>query len=140
MTPLFTQRKKTNPEKDRWIGEMSQHMNLFVPSFETDQYEDAECKTETETQTLNGGGVWTFKGNKAAKEAASVSMKGILARLFDSCSKNVNKTILPLGHGDPSIYPCFQTSLKAEEAVVESLRSGAANSYAPGVGILPARR
>ncbi|EOA19176.1 hypothetical protein CARUB_v10007855mg [Capsella rubella] len=119
---------------------MSQHKNLFVPSFKTDQEEeDVERKT-----TGNGGGiggdVWKFKGNKAAKGAANVSMKGTLTRLFDCCSKDVNKTILPLGHGDPSVYRCFQTSVDAEDAVVESLRSGAANSYAPGVGILPARR
>ncbi|ESQ54410.1 hypothetical protein EUTSA_v10025195mg [Eutrema salsugineum] len=118
---------------------MSQHMNLFVPSFKTDQDEEVEHKTET--QTLTGGcGAWRFKGNSAAKEAASVSMKGTLARLFNNCSKDDIKTILPLGHGDPSVYPCFQTSVEAENAVVESLRSGAANSYAPGVGILPARR
>ncbi|CAH8275055.1 unnamed protein product [Arabidopsis lyrata] len=113
-------------------------MNLLLPSFETGQEEHDERKT-----TENGGicgGVWRFRGNKAAKEAASVSMKGTLARLFDCCSKDVKKTILPLGHGDPSIYHCFQTSVDAEEAVVESLRSGAANSYSPGVGILPARR
>jgi len=117
---------------------MSQHMNLLLPSFETDKEEYDERKT-TDHGGI-GGSVWRFKGNKAAKEAASVSMKGTLARLFDCCSKDVKKTILPLGHGDPSVYPCFQTSVDAEEAVVESLRSGAANSYAPGVGILPARR
>lgn len=113
-------------------------LNLFVPSFETDQEEVVERKT-TENGGI-GGDVWRFKGNKAAKEAASVSMKGTLARLFDCCSKDVKKTVLPLGHGDPSVYPCFQTSVDAVDAVVESLRSGAANSYAPGVGILPARR
>jgi tyrosine/nicotianamine family aminotransferase len=113
-------------------------MNLLLPSFETDKEEYDERKT-TDHGGI-GGSVWRFKGNKAAKEAASVSMKGTLARLFDCCSKDVKKTILPLGHGDPSVYPCFQTSVDAEEAVVESLRSGAANSYAPGVGILPARR
>ncbi|KAF8090765.1 hypothetical protein N665_0468s0042 [Sinapis alba] len=118
---------------------MSQHTNLLLPSFETDQDEEVERKTQT--QTLNGGGsVWRFKGNRAAKEASSVSIKSVLSRLFDNCSKDVKKTILPLGHGDPSVYPCFKTSVDAEEAVAESLRSGAANSYAPGVGILPARR
>ncbi|CAF2131802.1 unnamed protein product [Brassica napus] len=93
-------------------------------------------------QMLNGGGgaVWRFKGNKAAKEAASVSMKGILSRLFENCSRDGKKNILPLGHCDPIVYPCFKTSAEAEEAVAESLRSGAANSYGPGVGILPARR
>ncbi|CAA7050144.1 unnamed protein product [Microthlaspi erraticum] len=114
-------------------------MNLFVPSFATDQ--DEEVERNMEPQTLPAGGAWRFKGNNAAKEAASVSMKGTLTRLFDNCSHDLNKTILPLGHGDPTIYPCFQTSVEAEDAVVESLRSGgAANSYAPGIGILPARR
>ncbi|KAJ4867170.1 Tyrosine transaminase family protein [Raphanus sativus] len=117
---------------------MSQYTNLFVPSFETDQDEEVERKTEM--QTLNGGGVWRFKGNNAAKEAASVSMKGILSRLFDNCGRDGKKTTLPLGHCDPIVYPCFKTSVEAEEAVAESLRSGAANSYTPGVGILPARR
>ncbi|KAF3488063.1 hypothetical protein F2Q69_00057544 [Brassica cretica] len=118
---------------------MSQHTNQLLPSFKTEHDEEVERKTEK--QTLNGGGsVWRFKGNRAAKEAASVSIKSVLSRLFDNCSKDVKKTILPLGHGDPSVYPCFKTSVDAEEAVAESLRSGAANSYAPGVGILPARR
>ena len=118
---------------------MSQHTNLLLPSFETEHDEEVERKTEK--QTLNGGGsVWRFKGNRAAKEAASVSIKSVLSRLYDNCSKDVKKTLLPLGHGDPSVYPCFKTSVDAEEAVAESLRSGAANSYAPGVGILPARR
>lgn len=118
---------------------MSQHTNLMLPSFETDQDEEVELKTET--QMLNSdGSVWRFKGNRAAKEAASVSIKAVLSRLFDNCSKDVKKTVLPLGHGDPSVYPCFKTSVDAEDAVAESLRSGVANSYAPGVGILPARR
>ncbi|XP_018481522.1 S-alkyl-thiohydroximate lyase SUR1-like [Raphanus sativus] len=118
---------------------MSQHTNLLLPSFETDQDEEVERKTET--QTLNGGGnAWRFKGNRAAKEAASVSIKSVLSRLFDNCRKDVKGTILPLGHGDPSVYSCFKTSVDAEDAVAESLRSGAANSYSPGVGILPARR
>ncbi|KAL0659928.1 hypothetical protein Bca4012_080513 [Brassica carinata] len=119
---------------------MGQYTNLFVPSFETDQDEEVERKTEMQTLNGGGGGVWRFKGNKAAKEAASVSMKGILSRLFENCSRDGKKTILPLGHCDPIVYPCFKTSVEAEEAVAESLRSGAANSYAPGVGILPARR
>ncbi|KAJ0263134.1 hypothetical protein HA466_0035440 [Hirschfeldia incana] len=117
----------------------SQYTNLFVPAFETDQDEEVERKTEM--LTLNGGGgVWRFEGNKVAKEAASVSMKGTLSRLFNNCSRDEKKNILPLGHCDPIVYPCFKTSVEAEEAVSESLRSGTANSYAPGVGILPARR
>ncbi|CAF2029286.1 unnamed protein product [Brassica napus] len=90
---------------------MGQYTNLFVPSFETDQDEEVERKTEMQTLNGGGGGVWRFKGNKAAKEAASVSMKGILSRLFENCSRDGKKTILPLGHCDPIVYPCFKTSI-----------------------------
>lgn len=58
--------------------------------------------------------------------------------------KNVNKhdtrPAIPLGHGDPSVFPCFRTSIEAEDAIVDSVRSGKYNCYAPTVGILPARR
>ena len=70
---------------------MGQYTNLFVPSFETDQDEEVERKTEMQTLNGGGGGVWRFKGNKAAKEAASVSMKGILSRLFENCSRDGKK-------------------------------------------------
>ncbi|CAN6904353.1 unnamed protein product [Brassica oleracea var. botrytis] len=34
--------------------------------------------------------------------------------LFDNCRKDVKKTILPLGHEDPSVYPCFRTCIEAQ--------------------------
>ncbi|XP_010526505.1 PREDICTED: S-alkyl-thiohydroximate lyase SUR1-like [Tarenaya hassleriana] len=118
---------------------MSQHTNLFVPSFRTD--EEANPKTQTQMENANGSGsVWRFRGGDGAKKAATVTLRGVIYMLFDNCSKDLGKTILPLGHGDPSVYPCFRTSIEAEDAVVEALRSGKANSYGPGAGILPARR
>ncbi|KAJ0872502.1 putative CHASE domain, pyridoxal phosphate-dependent transferase, major domain-containing protein [Helianthus annuus] len=50
------------------------------------------------------------------------------------------RPVIPLGHGDPSAFPCFRTTKVTEDDVVESLRSANFNGYCPTVGILPARR
>uniref|UniRef100_J3N904 nicotianamine aminotransferase n=1 Tax=Oryza brachyantha TaxID=4533 RepID=J3N904_ORYBR len=46
----------------------------------------------------------------------------------------------PMGHGDPSAFPCFRTTPDAVDAVAAALRSGELNSYSPGAGLEPARR
>lgn len=53
---------------------MSQHMNLLLPSFETDQEEDYVEHKTAENGGIGGGRLWKFRGNNEAKEAASVSM------------------------------------------------------------------
>lgn len=50
------------------------------------------------------------------------------------------RPIIPLGHGDPSAFPCFRTASAAENAIVCSLQSAKFNCYSPTVGVLPARR
>lgn len=60
--------------------------------------------------------------------------------IMRSLNKDDDRPIIPLGHGDPSAFPCFRTSAAAEDAVVDALRSARYNSYSPTVGILPARR
>nr|ACH41761.1 SUR1-like protein [Brassica rapa subsp. chinensis] len=115
------------------MSEEEAHANLAVPAFRTEKV--------AKTQTQNGHGtVWRFGGADKAAKAATVTLRGVIYMLFDNCSKDVKKTILPLGHGDPSVYPCFRTCIEAEDAVVNVLRSGNSNSYCPGAGILPARR
>lgn len=109
------------------------HANLVVPAFKTEKV--------AKTQTQNGlGTVWRFGGTDKAAKASTLTLRGVIYMLFDNCSRDVKKTVLPLGHGDPSVYPCFRTCIEAEDAVVNVLRSGKGNSYAPGAGILPARR
>ncbi|KAJ4889328.1 S-alkyl-thiohydroximate lyase SUR1 [Raphanus sativus] len=71
---------------------------------------------------------WYGGADKAAK-ASTVTLRRVIYMLFDNCSKDIKKTILPLGHGDPSVYPCFRTCIEAEDAVVNALRSGKSNSY-----------
>lgn len=89
------------------------------------------------------GGVkkkWCFKPNQNIAAASGITIRGTLAMLMESRDANVNRETIPLGHGDPSAFPCFRTPVTAEDAIVESLRSAKFNSYSPSVGFLPARR
>ncbi|KAG7584552.1 Aminotransferase class I/classII [Arabidopsis suecica] len=131
-TQKRTQSNEPKPQREK-MSEEQPHANLAVPAFKTEK--------DPITQTQNGqSSVWRFGGSDKAAKASTVTLRGVIYMLFDNCSKDVNKTILPLGHGDPSVYPCFRTCIEAEDAVVDVLRSGKGNSYGPGAGILPARR
>lgn len=59
---------------------------------------------------------------------------------MDNLNKDDNRTVVPLGHGDPSVFPCFRTCDIAEDAVVDAVRSAKYNCYAQQNGILQARR
>lgn len=100
-----------------------------------------ECAYEKENG-VGGGGMkkWCFKANESIGSASGLTIRGTLAMLMESRDASDTRETIPLGHGDPSAFPCFRTPLSAEDAVVESLRSAKFNSYSPSVGILPARR
>lgn len=101
-----------------------------------------ECAYEKDNGV--GGGVtkkqWCFKANESISAASGLTIRGTLGMLMESRDANDIRETIPLGHGDPSAFPCFRTPVSAEDAVVESLRSAKFNSYSPSVGILPARR
>ncbi|PIA35161.1 hypothetical protein AQUCO_03600068v1 [Aquilegia coerulea] len=91
----------------------------------------------------NGGGEikWRFGGeNEKITKAGKITIRGILDILKCSLDSNDDRTVIPLGHGDPSAFPSFRTSEVAEDAIVDAVRSANFNSYSPTVGILPARR
>uniref|UniRef100_A0A1J3F119 Putative aminotransferase TAT1 n=1 Tax=Noccaea caerulescens TaxID=107243 RepID=A0A1J3F119_NOCCA len=113
---------------------MSHHTNLIVPALQTEE--------EAETQTQNGSenSVWRFRGSDTAAKASSVTMRVIVYKLFDLCTPDIKKPLLPLAHGDPSVYPCYRTSIHVENALVDVIRTGKGNSYGPAAGILPARQ
>ncbi|CAN6912662.1 unnamed protein product, partial [Brassica oleracea] len=92
--------------------------HLVVPTLQT------ETEAEAQTQDASENNIWRFRGSD---------------KLFDLCSAENKKTLLPLGHGDPAVYPCFRTSIHVENSVVDVIRSGKGNSYGPAAGILPAR-
>jgi tyrosine aminotransferase len=50
------------------------------------------------------------------------------------------RPVIPMGHGDPSAFPCFRTAPEAVDAVAGALQSGEYNSYSTCVGLEPARR
>ncbi|KAL5797516.1 hypothetical protein ACOSQ2_002336 [Xanthoceras sorbifolium] len=83
---------------------------------------------------------WRFQGNKKLTGASGFTVRGVLNLLRGNLNENDPRPIIPLGHGDPSAFPCFRTATVVEDAIVDSVRSANYNHYAPTVGILPARR
>ncbi|CAL5406581.1 unnamed protein product [Camellia sinensis] len=79
---------------------------------------------------------WRFKGSEELIKASAFTIKGVVSK---NLSEDDNRPVIHLGHGDPSASRCFLTTPIAEDAIVEAVRSAQFNSYAPNVGILPAR-
>ncbi|CAN1230778.1 S-alkyl-thiohydroximate lyase SUR1 [Linum perenne] len=91
-------------------------------------------------ETSNGSERWGFKPNNGLITASSITVRGILNLVMSKVNPDDQRPVVPLGHGDPSAFPCFRTTPAAEDAVVDSLRSAKFNCYSSTVGILPARR
>ncbi|KAK6919630.1 Aminotransferase, class I/classII [Dillenia turbinata] len=83
---------------------------------------------------------WKFKGNKELNSASAITVRGALNALMSNLNASDERAAIPLGHGDPSAFPCFRTTTVADDAICDSVRSAKFNSYSPTVGILPARR
>lgn len=85
---------------------------------------------------------WNFKPSNTLLEASSLSVRGVLTHIKSHMETDANGTmpVIPLGHGDPSAFPCFSTTTSAVDAVTDALRSGKFNSYAPCAGVLSARK
>ncbi|XVE49967.1 hypothetical protein DITRI_Ditri01bG0124100 [Diplodiscus trichospermus] len=88
----------------------------------------------------NGSRKWGFEGKQGLKAASAITVRGVLNMLMEALNKEDSRSVIPLGHGDPSHFPSFRTAAAAEVAIIDSLRSAKYNCYAPTVGILPARR
>lgn len=83
---------------------------------------------------------WSFKKNEKLIKSSAISVRGVLTMLMAQLDPNDNRPTVPLGHGDPSAFPCFRTSPAAEKAVSDALYSAKFNGYAPTIGVLPARK
>ncbi|KAD7117358.1 hypothetical protein R6Q59_006052 [Mikania micrantha] len=83
---------------------------------------------------------WRFRLNPKTNMGPDISIRGVRYMLMSKLNKTETRPMIPLGHGDPSAFPCFRTSQVAEDAIVDSIRSANFNGYGPSVGILPARR
>jgi len=95
----------------------------------------------------NGGAAlaaWNFAPNDALLGLTALSVRGVLGRvkagMVEGSGAGGARPVVPLGHGDPSAFPCFRTAPEAVDAVAGALRSGEHNSYAACIGLEPARR
>ncbi|KAL6654103.1 hypothetical protein ACP70R_007568 [Stipagrostis hirtigluma subsp. patula] len=83
---------------------------------------------------------WNFAPNDTLLGLTALSVRGVLAKVKAGMAVEGGE-VVPLGHGDPSAFPCFRTAPEAVDAVAAALRSGAHNSYSTsGDGLVPARR
>ncbi|XP_009759390.1 tyrosine aminotransferase [Nicotiana tabacum] len=83
---------------------------------------------------------WNFKENEKLLAASGVSIRGVLNKLMQNLDPSDIRPVIPLGHGDPSAFPCFRTTPVAVDAISDSVRSAKFNGYSSTVGILPARK
>lgn len=66
-------------------------------------------------------------------------IRGMLAYLRSHLDPK-GKSVIPLGYADPSPFECYKVAKEAEDSLVEAIRSGQYNGYAPAVGLPEARR
>ena len=85
---------------------------------------------------------WNFAPNEALLGLTALSVRGVLGRVKAGMVADGGgvRPVVPMGHGDPSAFPCFRTAPEAVDAVAGALRSGEHNSYPTSVGLEPARR
>uniref|UniRef100_J3LC40 nicotianamine aminotransferase n=2 Tax=Oryza brachyantha TaxID=4533 RepID=J3LC40_ORYBR len=69
-----------------------------------------------------------------------MSIRAVRYKISASVDDLGPRPVLPLAHGDPSVFPEFRTAADAEDAVADALRSGDFNCYPAGVGLPAARR
>ncbi|XP_057507596.1 nicotianamine aminotransferase 1-like [Actinidia eriantha] len=82
----------------------------------------------------------TFQGKEERNAASGITVRSVLEEIMENLNPSDQRAVVPLGHGDPSAFPCFRTTAVAEDAIVQAVRSAKFNCYAPPVGIEPARR
>ncbi|KAM7255971.1 hypothetical protein ACFE04_011712 [Oxalis oulophora] len=71
---------------------------------------------------------WSFGVNEALTSGSAITVRGVLNMLMSNINDK-GDVVVPLGHGDPSAFPCFRTCVEAEDAIVHSLKSAFFNSY-----------
>uniref|UniRef100_A0A0D3F435 nicotianamine aminotransferase n=1 Tax=Oryza barthii TaxID=65489 RepID=A0A0D3F435_9ORYZ len=80
------------------------------------------------------------RGGAMAAAGDKMSIRAVRYKISASVDDRGPRPVLPLAHGDPSVFPEFRTAAEAEDAVADALRSGDFNCYPAGVGLPAARR
>ena len=97
--------------------------------------------TQLNQEMENGAERWNFLGDRKLKATSgTTTVHGVLLNIRIDVDKDDPRPIVPLGHGDPSLFPCFRTTTIAEDAIVDAVRSAEFNYYSPKPGLLPTRR
>ncbi|VAH13726.1 unnamed protein product [Triticum turgidum subsp. durum] len=94
----------------------------------------------TMSQLTPAPDAWNFAPDEALLGLSALSVRSVLGSIKAGMDPGSDRPVIPLGHGDPSAFPCFRTAPEAVEAVSAALHSGEHNSYPTGVGLEPARR
>ena len=82
---------------------------------------------------------WGFQRNQEL-EASSISVRGVLKQLMANRNDEDQRSTIPLGGADPSMYPSYRTTPFVADAVADAVRSFNFNSYASNAGIPEGRR
>ncbi|KAI8551583.1 hypothetical protein RHMOL_Rhmol06G0197400 [Rhododendron molle] len=70
---------------------------------------------------------WGFRGNEVLSTASAITIRGVLNEVMGNINESDPRPVIPLGHGDPSAFPCFRTTQIADDAVADALRSAKFN-------------
>ncbi|KAK9676837.1 hypothetical protein RND81_11G104900 [Saponaria officinalis] len=86
-----------------------------------------------------GNKEWKFnkKCEKSVKSGApnKLTVRVAMGMLREQLKANDHRSVVPMGHGDPSPFQCFRPPPVAEDAVVDALRSTRFNGYVGGNGL-----
>ncbi|KAK1301745.1 S-alkyl-thiohydroximate lyase SUR1 [Acorus calamus] len=76
---------------------------------------------------------WRFGVTDDLLSSSRVSIRGVLTKVMGNLPGEGGAAAkpIPLGHGDPSVFPCFRTTTDAEDAIVSAVRSAKFNCYGP---------
>ncbi|XBJ22566.1 hypothetical protein VPH35_000941 [Triticum aestivum] len=104
------------------------------------QNQHSTMSNGTMNQLTPAPDAWNFAPDEALLGLSALSVRSVLGSIKAGMDPSDDRPVIPLGHGDPSAFPCFRTAPEAVEAVSAALHSGEHNSYPTGVGLEPARR
>lgn len=79
-------------------------------------------------------------GCQEIEAPTNITIKGTLSLLMANTDGDDQKKVISLGIGDPTAYSCFSTTVDAQEAVIDTLRSNKFNGYSPTVGLPQTRK
>ncbi|XP_057861798.2 nicotianamine aminotransferase 1 isoform X2 [Cryptomeria japonica] len=82
---------------------------------------------------------WNFGPSSVVMGKDMGGIREMLTQLMSQLNPQ-GKSIIPLGHDDPSQFECYRPAKVVEDALVEAILSHKYNCYAPGNGLPDSRR